>query len=53
MESNFAYLFAGYAAVWLVLFAYLLRLRRRQQELREEVDMLRQGLSAGPANQAD
>ena len=53
METNLAYLFAGYTAVWLVLFAYLLRLRRRERELREEVEMLRQGLSAGPANGGD
>ncbi|MEW6750913.1 MAG: CcmD family protein [Candidatus Latescibacterota bacterium] len=53
MESTFPYLFAGYAAVWLVLFAYLLQLRRRERDLREELELLRRGLAAGGREGAD
>ena len=35
------YLFAAYAAIWLGLFLYLLRLGRRSQELEEEIRELR------------
>jgi len=41
MESNFSYLFAGYTAIWVLFFAYLLRLRRREKELRQELELLR------------
>jgi CcmD family protein len=36
------YLFAGFCAVWLVLFLYLLSLSRRHQALSREVEALRQ-----------
>jgi CcmD family protein len=39
--TNFPYLFAAYAAVWIALFVYLLRLDRRSRELEEEVRELR------------
>ena len=35
------YLFAAYAAVWIGLFVYLLRLERRSGELEEEVRELK------------
>lgn len=35
------YLFAAYTAIWIGLFAYLLRLSRRSQELEEEIRELR------------
>jgi CcmD family protein len=35
------YLFAAYAAVWIGLFTYLLRLSRRSRELEEEIQELR------------
>ena len=41
MESTFSYLFAGYAAIWILFFAYLLRLRRRDKDLRQELELLR------------
>jgi len=41
MESNFPYLFAGYAAIWILFFAYLLHLRRREKDLRQELELLR------------
>ncbi len=42
--SNFPYLFAGYAAIWIGLFVYLLRLGRRSRELEEEIRELRRQL---------
>ena len=42
--SHFPYLFAAYAAVWLGLFGYLLRLARRSRELEEEIRELRRML---------
>jgi CcmD family protein len=50
MESSLAYLFAGYSAVWLVVFGYLVQLRRRERELRREVELLREALGAGAAH---
>lgn len=42
--ANFPYLFAAYAAVWIALFVYLLRLQRKNRELEEEVRELREQL---------
>ena len=42
--TNFPYLFAAYAAVWIGLFVYLLRLQRRNRELEEEMRELREQL---------
>ncbi|HYR95859.1 MAG TPA: CcmD family protein [Candidatus Binatus sp.] len=39
--THFPYLFAAYAAVWIGLFVYLLRLERKSRELEEEVRELR------------
>jgi CcmD family protein len=39
--TNLPYLFAAYAAVWIGLYVYLLRLARRNRELEEEVHELR------------
>ncbi|HLK12762.1 MAG TPA: CcmD family protein [Candidatus Binatia bacterium] len=39
--THLPYLFAAYAAVWIGLFAYLLRLGRRSRELEEEIRDLR------------
>ena len=39
--NHFPYLFAAYAAVWIGLFVYLMRLERRSRELEEEVRELR------------
>jgi CcmD family protein len=38
------YLFAAYAAIWAVLFVYLLRLSRRNDELEDEIQELRRML---------
>jgi CcmD family protein len=42
--TNFPYLFAAYAVIWIGLFAYLLRLGRRSRELEEEVRELKRQL---------
>jgi len=42
--THFPYLFAAYAAVWIGLFGYLLRLGRRSRELEEELRDLRRQL---------
>lgn len=39
--TNLPYLFAAYAAVWVALFIYVLRLARRTRELEEEIRELR------------
>ena len=43
MES-FTYLFVAYTAIWIVLFAYAVRLQRREKSLRQELEQLRQEL---------
>ncbi len=42
--THLSYLFAAYAAVWIALFVYLLRLERRSRELEEELRELRRSL---------
>ena len=39
-DLNLTYLFAAYSLIWVVLFGYLVRLRRRQQELSKVVRRL-------------
>ncbi len=39
-DPNLTYLFAAYSLLWVVLFGYLVRLRRREQELSEVVRRL-------------
>ena len=39
--TNLSYLFAAYAAVWLGIFVYVVRLGRRNRELEEEIRELR------------
>ena len=43
--ENLSYLFAAYTAIWILDFAYLVRLQRREKTLRQELDQLRQKLS--------
>ncbi len=38
------YLFAGFTAVWIVLFFFLLRIHRKQEQLAQELEMLRQDM---------
>ncbi len=37
-----SYLFAAFSIVWIVIFLYTLSISRRQRELSEEVEMLKQ-----------
>lgn len=46
MESDLSYLFAGYAAIWIIFFAYLMRLRQREKRLRQELELLQEKLDA-------
>jgi CcmD family protein len=39
--DNLGFLFAAYTAVWLVLFAYVLVLARRNRALEKEIEDLR------------
>jgi CcmD family protein len=36
-----SYLFAAYAATWILIFLYIMSLRKRQKELGEELASLR------------
>tara|TARA_Y100000310_G_C19962075_1_gene481673 strand:- start:56 stop:340 length:285 start_codon:yes stop_codon:yes gene_type:complete len=44
-EANLPYLFAVYAVTWVAFFAYLYYLSQRQQNLRREVEELREALA--------
>lgn len=47
MESNLSYLFAGYTAIWIALFAYLMHLRQREKALRLELEALQEKVAEG------
>ena len=51
-DQNLAYLFAAYSLIWIILFSYLVRLRRRQAELSEVVQRLASaaGISDGSSS---
>jgi CcmD family protein len=38
---NLSYLFFGYAVIWLFLFGYLYSLSRRERDLRNEIERLK------------
>ena len=40
LPTHFPYLFAAYTAIWLVLFGYLVRLLRKERDLRAQLDTL-------------
>lgn len=42
--ENAGYLFAAFAIVWAVLFAYIFLLGNRQKRLKNEVDSLKKSL---------
>ena len=42
--NHFPFLFAAYAAVWVGIFVFLLRLERRSRELEDEIRELRRQL---------
>ena len=43
-SSNLPYLFAAFAASWVVLFGYLFYVNRRQHEMRKEIARLQRVL---------
>ncbi len=43
--DNLGYLFAAFAVVWAVLFAYVLGLSRKQRQLRREIDSLKKAMA--------
>lgn len=45
--ENLSFLFAAYAAVWVLLFAYVVVLSRRNRALEREIEELRQLLQRG------
>jgi len=42
--SNLPYLFAAFAVTWAVFFGYMFFIGRRQQEIRAEIERLRQAV---------
>ncbi len=38
------YLFAAYAAIWILLFAYMFSISRRQRQVQEDLDQVRERL---------
>lgn len=42
--DNLVYLFAAYAVFWVVTFAFVLSMSRRQKRLQREIEALRQAL---------
>lgn len=42
VESGFGYVIAAFIAIWLFIAGYLFWLHRRQESLRQEVNILRQ-----------
>ena len=49
-SDNLPYLFAAFAVIWLIFFAYVFFVTRRQQELRNEISRLRQALESDSEN---
>jgi CcmD family protein len=46
--NNLGFLFAGYTAVWVLLFFYILLLSRRNRALEKDIQELRQLLERNP-----
>ncbi len=44
---NFTYMFYGFAAVWVILVAYLVSLSARERKLRREMDGLKRMVEDG------
>ena len=42
VSSGLGYVIAAYAVVWLVIFAYLFTIHRRQTQLKREIELLRE-----------
>ncbi len=46
MEDTLIYLFAGFAVIWAAVLIYAFSLARRQRDLQQEVEALREALEA-------
>jgi CcmD family protein len=42
MDRNFEYMFYGFLAAWLIIFAYVVLIATREQRLKRELDRVRQ-----------
>ena len=42
MQDTMPYLFAAYAAIWIILAVYLFSIQSREKKLREQLQNLRQ-----------
>ena len=49
-DATFPYLFAAYGAIWVLFFAYLVRLRQRKKSLGRALDELEERLEATSSN---
>ena len=47
------YLFVAYAAIWIILFAYIMRLQSRAKELGEELERLGADLGSTTPSSTD
>jgi CcmD family protein len=45
------YLFAAYAAIWLILAIYMFSIQSRQKKLQDEIERLKQDLAGTSASQ--
>ena len=48
--SNLPYLFAAFAVTWAVFFGYMFFIGRRQQEIRAEIERLRQAVDSADSD---
>jgi CcmD family protein len=44
MEQNFAFLFYGFTAAWLIVILYVISLALREKKLRQELDRVKRML---------
>ena len=42
--ENLSYLFAAFAAIWIVIFVYILTIQNKQRRLQREIDVLRESV---------
>ncbi|MGA7409287.1 MAG: CcmD family protein [Bryobacteraceae bacterium] len=51
-QRNFAFLFYGFLAAWLIVLFYVVSLIRRSSRLKKELDDVKQLLDDRPSNQS-
>ena len=47
MEQNFAFLFYGFTAAWLIVILYVISLALRESKLRQELDRVKRMVEQG------